>query len=353
MLLPEATYLTMTLITHRPRQLFEMAELQRTQSDQGDSSVILENISYRSRASSIISTGTKFSIQTMPQGHFHIDGGLDGSNPRSVTTRPASLYSVRSMAPSLPPYDGHQPVDALLSPSTQAGHLNALQTSANHELEISSSIGNDQEQPLTPSDPENALSMHYGRVVRTIDENHARQLARIYSDHEQDLAATRDAVYQAYRREWKAKNREIERVREEAANEIEQVRKEALADVAALRVEIETLSATNKDALARIQKENADRLILLNEEHQAAVDKARNAIEDLWEGRWNDRIKVAAEETKRAAKEAERREQGKDEEWLRVIKIHHPELVGEIKDAVDLFRTYVSELNDAGDSAIV
>lgn len=345
--------MTMTLITHRPRQLFEMAELQRTQSDQGENATFPENISYRSRASSVISTGTKFSIQTMPQGHVHIDGVLGGSNPRSVTTRPASLYSVRSMAPSLPPYDGHQPMDALPSTGTQAGRLDSLQTSANHDLQIASSIGNDPEPPLTPSDPENALSMHYGRVVRTIDDNHARQLARIYSAHEQDLAATRDAVDQAYRKEWKAKNREIERIREEAANEIEQVRKEAAADVAALRVERETLSAIHKDTVARTQEENADSLVFLNEEHQAAVEKARNAIEDLWEGRWNDRTQVAAEETKRAAKEAERREQGKDEEWLTLIRSLHPELVCEFKNALYSVRRQGRPLNDANNSAIL
>jgi len=125
------------------------------------------------------------------------------------------------------------------------------------------------------------------------------------------------------------------------------VRKEAAADMAALREEIETLSAAHKETVARIQNENADKVVLLNGKHEAAVEKARNAIEDLWEGRWNDRIKVAAEEAKRAAKEAERREQEKDEEWLRVIRSLHPELSGEIKNAV------VSSRNDADDSAIV
>jgi len=337
----------MTLITHGPRQLFEMAELQRSQSDQGENSMTAENFSYRSRASSVISTGTKFSIQTMPQGHFHIDGFLEGGNSQHVTTRPASLYSVRSMAPSLPPYDGHQTTDLLLSTGTHAGHVNLLQTSANHDLQIASSIGNNHEQPPTPSDPENALSMHYGRVVRTIDHNHARQLARIHSAHELELASLREAIDQAYRKEWKAKNREMERVREEVANEIEQVRREGAANVAAMKEEIQTLSATHEDTVARIQEENADRLFMLNEEHQAAVEKARNAIEDLWEGRWNDRTQVAAEETKRAAKVAERRERENAEEWLTVIKSLHPELVDGIKRAVDSSRTQGSQLNDS------
>lgn len=242
------------------------------------------------------------------------------------------------MAPSLPPYESHQPMDALISSGTHTSQMSSLETSANQDLQIASSIANDQEQPLTPSDPENALSMHYGRVVRTIDENHARQLARIQSAHEQELSATRDAVDQAYRKEWKAKNREIERIREEAANEIEQVRREAAADVAAVQEEIETLSTTHAETVARMQRENANNSVMMTEEHQAAVEKARNAVEDVWEGRWNDRTKIAAEEANRAAEEARRSNREKDEEWLRVIKSLHPELLDEIKNAVVLSR---------------
>lgn len=334
----------MTRITHCARQFFEMAELQRAQSDQGENSTVAENLSYRSRASSVISTGTEFSIQTLPQGHFQVDGpsgALEGSQPRN-TTRPASLYSVRSMVPSLPPYEIHQPMDALLSSNSNPAHLDTHQISANNDLQIASPVANETEQPLTPSDPENALSMHYGRVVRTIDENHARQLARVYDAHEQELAALRDAIDQAYRKEWKAKNREIERVREEAANEIEEVRREAAAEVSAVHEEMNSLAIGHESTVARLQQENGDRLALLNEEHQAAIEKARNAIEDLWEGRWNDRSRVAAEEAKRTAKEAERREQEKDEEWLQAIRTLHPELVDEIKQTVDSSRRQAS-----------
>ena len=114
-----------------------------------------EVVSSRSRASSIISTGTKFSISTMPQGHFHIDDVLDGNAARTTSTRPGSLYSMRSIAPSLPPYDD------------QPSRPTPIQTSAPN--------GSDSEQPPTPSsaDPENSLSIHYSRIVRTIDDNHA------------------------------------------------------------------------------------------------------------------------------------------------------------------------------------
>lgn len=289
-----------------------------------------EVVSYRSRASSIISTGTKFSISTMPQGHF-IDDVLEGNAARTTSTRPGSLYSMRSLAPSLPPYEDHAP------------GLPPIQSSAPN--------GGDSEQPPTPSsaDPENALSVHYGRVVRTIDENHARQLARIYDSHdqqlkahEQELAATREAIDQAYRKEWKVKNREMERIREEAAasvadmqksldRELERGKEECAAKVTVLEEQIQSLSITHSESLARVQQDATSQIAALHEEYQATIEKARNAIEDLWEGRWNTRTRLAAEE-------AQRRDRERDAEWLRVIESTHPELLLELKTAMDASR---------------
>ena len=307
-----------------------MADNRADNPEHGEGANNAEAVSFRSRASSVISTGTKLSISTMPQGHFNIDDVLDGYGARTTTTRPASMYSARSIAPSLPPYEDQVPRPA------------PMQTPA--------PSGNDSEQPPTPStaDPENenALSIHYGRVVRTIDENHARQLARIYEAHEQqskaheqELAATREAVDQAYRKEWKAKNREIERVREEAAGsvaemqktldrELKRGREECAARVAALEEQLRLLAVTHEESIARIQQDATDQVIALHEEYQAMTEKARNAIEDLWEGRWNDRTRLAAEE-------AQRRDLQRDEEWLRVISRTHPEHLKEMKAAME------------------
>ena len=321
----------MTLIVQQPL-LHNMPDYQADNSEQEEGTSNAEVVSFRSRASSVISTGTKFSISTIPQGHFHIDHVLGGDNPRSTSTRPNSLYSMRSVAPSLPPYEDQAPRPA--------------------PIQIPAPTGNDSDQPPTPStaDPENALSIHYGRVVRTIDENHARQLARIYEAHdqqlkahEQELAATREAVDQAYRKEWKAKNREMERIREEAAatvaemqqklgRELERGREECAAKVAALEEQVWSLSVTHAESLARIQQDAADQAVTLHEEYQAAIEKARNAIEDLWEGRWNDRTRLAAEE-------AQRRDLERDAEWLRVIENTHPEILDELKTAMEASRT--------------
>ncbi|KAF6237808.1 hypothetical protein HO173_004009 [Letharia columbiana] len=320
----------MTLIVNQPL-LYNMADNQADNPEPREGTSNSEVVSVRSRASSVISTGTKFSISTLPQGHFQIDDVLEGNAARTTSTRPGSMYSIRSIAPSLPPYEDQAPRPA------------PIQTSA--------PSGNDSEQPPTPStaDPENALSIHYGRVVRTIDENHARQLARIYEAHDQqlkthvqELAATREAVDQAYRKEWKANNREIERIREEAAasvaemqktldRDLERGREGCAAKVAALEERIQSLSITHTKSLARIQQDATDQVIMLHEEYQATIDKARNAIEDLWEGRWNDRTRLAAEE-------AQRRDLERDAEWLRLIENTHPELLDEMRTAMEASR---------------
>ena len=317
----------MTLIINQPR-LYNMVDRQADVPQEGESTNNAEVVSFRSRASSIISTGTKFSISTIPQAHFHIDHAT-----RTASTRPGSMYSIGSIAPSLPPYD-----------EDQTPRLMPIQTST-----IS---GNDlEQQPPTPStaDPENALSIHYGRVVRTIDENHARQLARIYEAHdqqlkahEQELAATREAVDQAYRKEWKTKNREMERIREEAAASVAEMQKALVRDlergkeecavrVAALEEQVQSLSVTYEENIARIQQDATDQAFTLHKEYEATIDKARNAIEDLWEGRWNDRTRLAAEEV-------QRRDLERDAEWLRVIKDTHPEVFDEMKTVMQASR---------------
>ena len=51
----------------------------------------------------------------------------------------------------------------------------------------------------------------------------------------------------------------------------------------------------------------------------------------LREGRWNDRTRLAAEE-------ARRRDRERDEEWLGVIGSTRPELLGEMKSAMEVSR---------------
>ena len=312
---------------------YELEQLQSSRSAEANSR--------RSRASSVvssvISTGTKFSTSTIPQGSYHIDGVLEASgsgsaandsNAKMMTTRPGSLYSVRSTTTSLPPYESHQN-DSSLTLTSQDGHSPPAG-------------GLPNEQPSTPStsiiDPENLISRHYGNVVRTIDANHQRLLARTIQGHEQELAATRDAIDKVYRKEFKAKDREVEKVREEAAAEIAELeeakereldkgREENANKVEALEAKVRKLRVDHEEVVAslrRIAASNAEEMSVM---HEKGIEKACNAIEDIWEKRWNDRMKLTAEE-------GQRRVEKRDEEWLGVLEREHPELVEEIKRAM-------------------
>lgn len=288
-----------------------------------------ENMSFRSRASSVISTGTKFSISTLPienhhidgvlhgqlsQEHPHIDGVLNGHASR-ISARPASMYSYRSAEHPLPAYEdsqGQLPIQPATTTSVE---------DPNHH----------HHHPPTPSstDPENALSMHYGRVVRTIDENHAHQVSRLNQTHAQEIAAIRHAIDHAYRKELKAKDREVERIREEAA-----------AHVAALEAEIQSLKVGYDDAVERMRQARAEEIVSLREGYERAIVKARNAVEDLWEGRWNDRTRLAAEEGQRCEVEWLRKVgeavAERDGEWFGVLGDRYPQLAEELKSVMDL-----------------
>lgn len=79
------------------------------------------------------------------------------------------------------------------------------------------------------------------------------------------------------------------------------------------------------------------------------MDKACNAIEDVWEARWNDRIRLAFEETKKMDASyqttlqdyqirlqeimSERKDDldERDRAWVRALSAKHPELMEELE----------------------
>lgn len=104
--------------------------------------------------------------------------------------------------------------------------------------------------------PENSLSMHYSRVVRTIDQNHSNQMRRLKEAHQEELGATRNAIDQTYRKELKANAREVEKMREEMAS----------------------LVASHEANVARLQREALEQATDQAESHRLAMEKACNAI---------------------------------------------------------------------------
>ena len=281
----------------------------------------IEEDSVRSGASSIVTTSPKFSISTLPNEEYTRIDDTNRRSRRSTALRPRSIFSVASYEPSLPPYDVAQ-ATATTGPSYDR-----------HNAEI---IGqparvpdSDQQSPTTSVvDPENALSMHYGRVVRVIDQNHLDQMRRLKEAHQEELGKVRHAIDQTYRKEFKARDREMEKMREEMAS----------------------LTATHEARIASMQREVVEFLAEQAQDHQIAIDKACNAIEDVWESRWNDRIRLADEEARNMESEHQVRlneleekvrnshadretaVNDRDRAWVLQISKTHPELKDELEN---------------------
>lgn len=268
-----------------------------------DSNIDQDGTSTRSRASSVFSTGTRISIATLQQEELQSFGSsisIPGLTARN-TVRPPSLRTLASHEVPAPPYEAYQPSEAPQLSSTQYH----LATGGYSTPLVAANLENLSTSPA--SEPENTFLTHYRRVVQIIDQNHTRELARLTAEHERDkarlvneheraVAAVRHEIDQAYRREWKVKNREVEKSREEAT-----------ARVANLEAECKDLTIAHAAIVAQLRQDTSDQISALVEAHVLATDKARNAIEDLWEGRWSDRDRLAAEEARRLELEDQRR----------------------------------------------
>ena len=170
--------------------------------------------SFQSRASSVVSTETKFSISTLPNDEHSQIGNMLGRSRCSTALRPQSVLSAISYDRSLPPYD---PYDEMQSAQTVADRTNHSDSDPN--LEPFAAAYQSQLSPKSPAnDAESALSKHYGRVIRTIDQNHLNQMRRLKEAHQEELGVIWHAIGEIYQKELKAKDHEVERMCEEIAS---------------------------------------------------------------------------------------------------------------------------------------
>ena len=299
--------------------------------------------SLRSRASSVVSTGTRVSILTLPQSDTASQRNIDGilTNPAAAAAprlvpRPMSIYSFRSMGEALPPYSETQilPTDGVEGlhsrPQTSQHlpnnsetrdddddndddnddvHLRPNEAEAgeplsveedNHSAHIPSLTSQDYDHDHHPD--ENALARHYGTIVRTIDETNARLITRLKDSHAQDLATLRNAIDAEYRKVLRQRSHEIERAREVAATR----ESELEAQISESRVQVE-------EAKREVERVRGD----MEEESDGRCARARHLVEDLWEERWQRRNEVSAEEARRS-----------EREWRETVRL----LVGEERE---------------------
>ena len=296
-----------------------------------DSAQDTEEVSLRSRASSVVTTGTKFSISTLPTEELPLVNEVFTRSERPAVLRPRSMLSIASYETTLPPYESPSATET--SGPLSDERVEATTGEASKAMEQRSTSPTSPILPASPAvDAENALSVHYGRVVRTIDQTHVNQMNRLKEAHQEELGAMRHAIDQAYRKELKAKNREVEKMREEMAS----------------------LSATHDATIARLQREAVEQAAEQAQAHEVAIAKACNAIEDVWEARWNDRIRLADEEASkreslhqlriheltalrdRAIEDKHMAIIERDRAWIRTLDAIHPELREELEDYTQL-----------------
>ncbi|MCJ1317616.1 hypothetical protein MMC15_002941 [Xylographa vitiligo] len=295
--------------------------------------------SLRSRASSVVSTGTKTSIGTLANPNYQPESpppecaqaaGIDvllGHRNFRITARPGSVLSISSFDHPAPPYDAQLPpgtghttlnpsefetaepattrpqVDRGYEPSLPSPPLRSSRSA--RSVHFASPIHSPSHSPppspsFSPSLPSPpTLSQHYTHVVRTIDANHRAEIASLTATHTAALASTRNAIDAAYRVALRARDAEVENIRQDNA-----------AAVAA----IEARHKAALDAVADRHRAEADRhtarMEAVEELHRAEmaqereawvkeVGRARNEVEDMWEARWSDTMRVTSGEMER------------------------------------------------------
>ena len=301
--------------------------------------------SIRSRASSVISTGTKTSIGTFAHEEQHSTGidVLLGARNFRITARPGSIISISSFDCPAPAYEAHTsshaaspqapaPTPVLRTSSVplraQAPNPSSSQTTLPTPKAMNPptpqfpsrepSPSSPRDSP-SPVDPENAISQHYTRVVRTIDANHHAEIARLNSTHATELAQIRHDIDQAYRKELKAKDVQIEHIREETSKAIAKTEERCMHELELKARELEAARNALEEQAVRLSVEWAER-----------VDKARNAVEDQWELRWQDRARIAqlgAEiERERQQMQLAQALEARDQQWTEYLAREEPEL---------------------------
>ena len=334
--------------------------------------------SLKSETSSIVPTSARLSIATTHQElRFHpaINGIDNDSSNGNVSTmldsilanpgwnvatrggRRNSLFSMRSLAPTLPPYEDlrvpQQPEQEgeedlrvgvavgdgeKCQRSHSGGSIGGDHVADEGDADNDGGRGNSggggerasESPPQEPSSPvpedaetENALSAHYSRIVRTIDSRYTSELERLRQEiaalqqsHAEELALMRNNIDAAYRDVLKKRNKEVEKAKESAASRAEELEKEVQ------RWKVET-----EGKVAILERENEVERERMAERHQMEVERERNAVEDVWERRWRERMDLVEEE-------AGGRVGRRDEEWLMFLGATYPEVCKKAREVM-------------------
>ena len=300
----------------------------------------------QSETSSIVPTSARLSIATTTHPAFNMAANTEtiGTMLDSILTNPGwsvaaetrrrrnSLLSMRSLVPTLPPYEDHLGHHALQNGHPGPSNLGpGLSNGTTTHNEKSSTAAMGASEPADPNaeasdshhpvdqpdpDPENNLSAHYSRIVRTLDSRYTSELERLRQEderlrvsHAEDVALMRNNLDAAYRDVLKKRDREVERAREEVASR-----------AAELEQEVGRWKEDGEERFRKLEDDALQERVMMKEAHAREMERARNAVEDVWERRWRDRMGLVDEEGRRRVKE-------RDLEWLAFLRDQCPDIL--------------------------
>ncbi|KAL9634681.1 MAG: hypothetical protein Q9164_003951 [Protoblastenia rupestris] len=318
-----------------------VAENQNPQETENENELpISGEPSIYSEISSMIPTSPRLSIATTHQStnvnnsNANISETLDAilSSPgwnvaaqAAAVRRRNSLMSTRSLQPTLPPYEEYR---YHLRAQDEAGPSGLRPSQVPTRFDVPDRKGLDNNEkgdnsPRTPEDPENTLSAHYSGIVRTIDSRYTLELERMRQEivqlkqaHAEESALMRNDMDAAYRGVLKKRDREVEKVKEEAASRVERLERDLE----------EVRSEAAKEA-ERVREEAKNIARRTEEDHRKEVERERHVVEDEWERRWLGRMQLSSEE---AARREEKGKRDRDEEWIATLGARYPDLVDEL-----------------------
>ncbi|KAL9125647.1 MAG: hypothetical protein Q9217_005183, partial [Psora testacea] len=311
-----------------------------------------EEASLHSEVSSIIPTSARLSIATTHQSvniqsnSANITETLESilnSPGWNVATQAAavhrrnSLMSTRSLQTTLPSYEDHQyhlPVRDEAGPSSARPHVPARLEVSDPKTRHDNDVR--EHSPRTPEDPENALSAHYSRIVRTIDSRYTSELERLRQEiaqlkqaHVKEVALMRNSMDAAYRSVLKKRDQEVEKAKEEAVLRVEGLEQDLRRGNERHERELEKVRREAVEVVEIVRRKAAQGIERLEEEHKREAERGRHVVEDEWERRWLGRMRLCDEE---ATRMEERGRRNRDEEWVKVLGARYPQLVHEVKD---------------------
>ena len=261
-----------------PRLLIESRDPPNPNS--GSSSLAVENNISPSSSRETQSAGPTFS-SSVPQRQSD-EGGQIPSSPTFIGRDAPGIFPPPKIVISR----------RESSATEEPGHLTP--TATGYSLASPAQIEENFAESRTPPamDSENDISIHYTRMIRSIDRDYRKAL------HERDTE---------------------------------------LADLRVRLNEKDTVYRQELRARDFLIDDMKSRLAHLEEEVSRKVEKARNEVEDLWETRWKDRDHHLVERMRRietdGQKQVERAVAERDKEWAAEWTEKHGQLMNRLRSA--------------------